>query len=138
MSHDRAFLDRTTEILFVFDGEGGVTEFPGTFSDYPEYLAQQLEVRQEEEAFRRQAQPNRPAQQRERERKGLSFQEKREYETILDEIEKLEQEFASLEAGFSAADANPLTLGERTRRYAQVQALIDQKMERWEDLASRA
>ena len=138
VSHDRAFLDRTTEILFVFDGEGGVTEFPGTFSDYHDYVAQELEARQEEEAVRRQAQTTRPSPQRERERKGLTFQEKREYETILDEIDLLEQEFASLEAGFSAIDANPLTLAERTRRYEQVRALIDRKMERWENLASRA
>ena len=44
----------------------------------------------------------------------------------------------SLEKGFSAVDADPLTLGDRTRRYERVQLLIEQKMERWEELASRA
>ncbi len=137
VSHDRAFLDRTTETLFVFDEVGGIRGFPGTFSDYHDYLAEQEEMVQEE-SLKRQAQTTRTNTIRERASKGLSFNEKREYATILDEIETLEQELLTLEKGFSAMDADPLTIGDRTQRYKQVQQLIEQKMERWEELASRA
>jgi ATP-binding cassette subfamily F protein uup len=137
VSHDRAFLDRTTETLFVFDDVGGIQEFPGTFSNYHDYLEEQEEMAQEE-SLKRQTQAIRSNPVRERASKGLSFNEKREYASILDEIEVLEQELLSLEKGFSTVDADPLTLGDRTRRYERVQLLIEQKMERWEELASRA
>ena len=133
VSHDRAFLDRTTDHLFVFDGCGGIQEFPGTFSDYHDHLASASEVARE--APVKHALPHSVPQ---RERKGLSFKEKREYETILDEIGLLEQEMLSLEQGFSAAGSDPLTLPLRTERYKDIRSHIEQKMDRWEDLASRA
>ncbi|MHC1692659.1 MAG: ABC-F family ATP-binding cassette domain-containing protein [Sphaerochaetaceae bacterium] len=135
VSHDRAFLDRTTDRLFIFNDSGVIGDFSGTFSDYRGQLEAEALEAQHEAVVRKE--PVEAPLGRGRLKKGLSFNEKREYAHILDEIEALEQEKQALEDGFSASDSDVQTLGQRKRRYGELGDLIDQKMARWEDLASR-
>jgi ATP-binding cassette subfamily F protein uup len=85
VSHDRYFMDKLTDHLFVFNGEGQIFDFPGNYSDYKNDL--------KKKETHRTVQPAKPkvkkAIQKERKRK-LSYHEKKEFETLESEIETLE------------------------------------------------
>jgi ATP-binding cassette subfamily F protein uup len=141
VSHDRAFLDRTADFLLVLDGEGGVREFIGGWSDYRAFGPSV--------AQRASSAPARPAPAAVAvadplpaatvlPRRKLGFAERREFECILDEITALEEEKTSLEILFSSASSDPAALAAANRRYSALGSLIDAKTARWEDLAQRA
>jgi ATP-binding cassette subfamily F protein uup len=134
VSHDRAFLDRSTDFLFLFDGSGAIQGFPGSYSEYHDETM-------EEAASGPLAGP--PATQKPdrtaakpREKAKLGFKEKREYEGLFGEIEKLETEKSELEASFSDPTLTPGALQEKSLRYSLVGKLIEEKTRRWEELAS--
>ena len=133
VSHDRALLDRLTDYLFVFDGNGGIRGFVGSYDEYRELVR--------EEKGRGTPPPVREDRQRagRHERKsGLSFRERQEYGGILDEITRLEEERKELESGFAQAVQDPGQAERRVRRYREVAALLEEKLARWEELGARA
>jgi ATP-binding cassette subfamily F protein uup len=132
VSHDRAFLDRTTDYLFVFKGDGSILGFNGNYSDYRE--ARQEEEREKELAARKADPPE--GKQVKRENKGLSFKEKRELESLTEEIMALEEEKSTLEAQFTT-ETDSDKLATATKRYSDLESLIPQKEERWTELAER-
>lgn len=127
VSHDRAFLNCTCTSLFVFE-DGNLTRVPASYADWK---ASRPSARQEDA---------KPASQRpRRERRGLSFSEKREYETLEDEIGELEKEKARLEASFaSSLETEDGTLQERSVKYSALCNLIEEKTERYFVLAQKA
>ncbi|OQA80392.1 MAG: ABC transporter ATP-binding protein uup [bacterium ADurb.Bin243] len=134
VSHDRYFMDRLAQYLFVFDGSGDIMGFAGNFSDYLEY-SRQIEEEEKKNAELK-AQKNKEYKQSTvpSEKKKLSFNEKKEYESILGEIEKLENEKAELEALFNSGENSADKLSGWTRRYDQLQHEIAFKIQRWEYL----
>jgi ABC transport system ATP-binding/permease protein len=129
VSHDRAMLDRLTDSLLVFDGEGGIRSFVGNYEEYR--AAAEAEAKQPvtaREAYR-------PAHT---EKTGLSFKERKEYEGLLAEIEALEKEQKALEESFQKQSVDPATRATGSRRYQELLAIIEQRMSRWEELAGRA
>jgi ATP-binding cassette subfamily F protein uup len=149
VSHDRAFLDRVAEHLFVLDGAGGVSEFPGSYTEYRERKDEEAEAERQRRkeavkpASAAAAKPSLEAGtssadpgQAEKPAK-LSFKERRELDTLMPEIEALEAEKAALEAFFSVPNPDPADLTQKNKRYAEIQPLIDQKTSRWEELAAR-
>ncbi len=135
VSHDRAFLDRLADSILVLGGSGGTREFVGRYADYRVLAAEMEGGEGEAPAPRRDAGPGR-GRGKERERKGLSFAERRELDSLLEEISGLEGEKASLEASFSGADVGE-GLEAASRRYAEVNAEIESKTARWEELAAK-
>lgn len=133
VSHDRAFLDRIADTLFIFSSDGEIEKFAGSYSDYESSLAAQAERRIPQPVVIKR---NRP-EKRERKRR-LTFNEKRELETIVDEIDELEQRVESLEMSFSDSEAPPETLAVRTQQYHEARRVLDEKMHRWEFLAQLA
>lgn len=90
VSHDRYFMDRLVDHLFVFEGDGKIKDFPGNYSDYRNSdYAKVLEKRSEEKPKAEKSVPK-------TERKKLSFKEKHELETIDKEIPALEEKKAQL------------------------------------------
>jgi len=108
--------------------------FAGNFSDYLEY-SRQIEEEEKKNAELK-AQKNKEYKQSTvpSEKKKLSFNEKKEYESILGEIEKLENEKAELEALFNSGENSADKLSGWTRRYDQLQHEIAFKIQRWEYL----
>jgi ATP-binding cassette subfamily F protein uup len=147
VSHDRALLDRLTDSLFVFDGEGGIQGFIGDYEEYRAagggfHRAARGGFNREALAAERAA-AEVPAQRNPRrsprpEKAGLSFKERKEYEQLTDEITALEEEQKSLEASFQGLSIDPLLMDQNHRRYKEVLAALEEKIRRWGDLASRA
>jgi ATP-binding cassette subfamily F protein uup len=78
------------------------------------------------------------APSRRREKTGLSFKERREYELLISEIDGLEKEQKNLEAGFQRAITNPAALQNDRRRYGEVLKKLEESIARWEKLAGRS
>lgn len=137
VSHDRAFLDRVAQTLFVFNAEGSITEFAGNYSDYHETLSQDAEQKEQEQKNPPQAEKGRGWPVKREKKPGLSFKERRELESILEKIEVLEQRIAQLEESFVSADSDSNTLEQRTRDYGEKREQLENYMVRWESLAEK-
>ncbi len=124
VSHDRFFMDKVTEHLFCFEGEGKVRDFPGSYTLYREVReAEERERAEQEQARRKASEPastprtstSRPAR--------LSYAEKKELEGILSRIPELEREKARLEERLSTGALSHEALIQASERIGQ---LIDE------------
>ncbi|WP_294596504.1 ABC-F family ATP-binding cassette domain-containing protein [uncultured Rikenella sp.] len=138
VSHDRYFMDKVADHLLVFRGEGRIEDFPGNYTDY---RARQKE-REAERAAASKAVPAVPkgvvpAAERPKERvKGkLSFNEKREFELLGEEIPRLEAEKAALETEMSSGTLSADELMAKSERIAALIDEIDAKSMRWLELS---
>jgi ABC transport system ATP-binding/permease protein len=139
VSHDRAFLDGLADSLIVLDGEGGAKEYVGRYADYRAFSSEAAEpaAKRKEAASEGTAQASPQAAPRARERKGLSWAERRELDGLIDEISALEAEKAGLEALFSSASPGSEEIVRSHRRYEELLALVEARTDRWEKLAAR-
>ncbi|MDE6265970.1 MAG: ABC-F family ATP-binding cassette domain-containing protein [Muribaculaceae bacterium] len=129
ISHDRFFLDSIVDHLFVFQGNGVIKDFPGNYTEYRQFLAEQQKERvQSDEKQSRQQRPktDRPAK--------LSFKEKKELEKLTQEIDELNNEKAEIEQLFNSG-ADPETIREKADRYKEIRSALDEKELRWLELS---
>ena len=128
-SHDRTFLDITTEMLLVIR-DGKITLFPGNYTEWKE--AEDAERKQEEPQIKQKAE--RP----QRERKGLTYKEKKELEEIEARIAETEALIAKLEESFSTVDSTEFgTIAERTKLYNEKKEELEKMTERWMELEEK-
>lgn len=133
VSHDRYFLDRLADHLFVFEGNGKIKDFVGNYTDYRN--KQELEEKQEKEMKSKEKQEKEITQpQKTKEKKKLSYKEKLEYENLEKEIEKLESEKSELEDFLNSGTTDFEGLQKASSRIAEVNELIDEKSMRWLEL----
>lgn len=132
-SHDRTFLDITVDMLFIVEN-GKITLYPGNYSEWKEEKEKEASQKKEVVIENPMVKEERP-----RAKKGLSFKETREKETLEKEIEELESLIEDLEASFSSVEDGPLgSLKERTIKYEESKIALDQKTERWLELEEKA
>ena len=132
VSHDRYFLDNIADHIFVMEGGGVVKDFPGNYSEYRAFVAQQA---REKEAPKK-AEAAKPRRQERPER--MTFKERREFEALGSEIADLEEEKEALEAFFNSGEsAAPEEFEAKSRRYNEVKGLIDEKELRWLELSEK-
>lgn len=128
VSHDRFFLDRFASHLFVLEPGGNVMDFPGNYSTYRHCVQQREKERKAAEASTR---PETETPQRQRreaaERRRLTFKERKEMEALEDELPRLEEEKAQLEADMSSGMMKPDEIAEAGRRIAVLIEEIDTK-----------
>lgn len=128
VSHDRFFLDRFASHLFVLEPGGNVMDFPGNYSTYRHCVQQREKERKVSEASTR---PETETPQRQRreaaERRRLTFKERKEMEALEDELPRLEEEKAQLEADMSSGMMKPDEIAEAGRRIAVLIEEIDTK-----------
>ena len=134
ISHDRFFMDRIVDHLFVFEGDGKIRDFPGGYTDYRLWRGQQEkgEHRQERERGRKSLNERRAAAKG----KGLTYAEREELMALTGEIEALNAEKTELERYFSAGQ-NIQDMERNTARYAEVKNLLDDKELRWLELSEK-
>jgi ATP-binding cassette subfamily F protein uup len=132
VSHDRYFMDRLVEHLFVFEGEGRIKDFPGNYTDYREEQAEE-EARRREQAAKVAA-PTAKAAPATADKKKLSFKEKQEYERLEAEIDGLETRKKELVGKLNAGSAKHEELTGWAREIEQIEADIDKKSDRWLEL----
>ena len=125
VSHDRFFLDKLAESIFEVRGDGEIDRFTGNWSDWQA-------KRREAEAPAPKAEKTKPAAERPRERKlKFSFKEQREFETIDDDLARLEADIAACQAEQAACGSDYVKLQELQARQAELAAALEEKTERW-------
>lgn len=134
VSHDRFFMDRTVDHLFVFEGNGVIRDFPGNYSDYRE--VKQEEQRQENARRKEAEKPKTAPQPRQRNANKMTFMERKEFEALETEIEQLTAEKNSLDALFNSGEVIN-DIAEKSARYDEVRQLLDEKEMRWLELSEK-
>lgn len=131
VSHDRYFLDRTVGRIFSFEGNGVVRQFEGGYSDY--LIRKELEkldeepvpVKKEEETSKNNWKQNRPSKLK------FSYKEQKEFETIDDDIARLEAKIEKIDADMMANATNSVKLKELMAEKEEAEAALEEKMNRW-------
>ena len=132
VSHDRYFLDRMVDHLFVFKGDAVIKDFPGNYSDYrasentinfDELKPKKVKVIKEEVKL--------PLKSKSRK---ITFKEKLELEGILVEIEKLEKEKAELEEKLSSGNLSGIEINDISIELGNAITLLEKKSNRWMEL----
>ena len=138
VSHDRYFMDKVVDHIFVFNGDGDIKDFPGNYTEYRDWRDEERAAAAKEAAA--QAAKTIPAKQSHRteEKRKLTFKEKREYEALETEIFQLEEEKAAIEEAMSSGTLSTADLLEKSARIQQVLELIDEKTMRWLELSEFA
>lgn len=127
VSHDRYFLDRVAEHLFVMEGDGKVRDFPGDYSTYRHCLLAERKERKSEEARSKGDSSPAPAKARTERPVRLTFKETRELEALQEELPRLEAEKAALEEQMSSGTLDNDTLQRSAARIAELMEMIDEK-----------
>lgn len=132
VSHDRYFMDRVVDHLFVFHGNGKVQDFPGNYTQYRLEAKGDEAIRQEAKGDRQEAKGTKNKTEQKR---RLSFKEKRELEELEKQMPLLEAEKAQLEALLSGGATNPDDITQASARYKEVQDTLDEAEMRWLELS---
>lgn len=138
VSHDRYFLDNVVDRIFEFDGNGHLQQYEGGYTDYIE-AKQKREVPKEEVKAKKSTGKNDWKQNRPTKLK-FSYIEQKEFETIDEDIAKLEKKLEKLDADMMANATNSAKLSELTLEKEVAEKQLEEKMERWvylNDLAER-
>ena len=138
VSHDRYFLDNVVDRIFEFDGNGHLQQYEGGYTDYIE-AKQKREVPKEEVTAKKSTGKNDWKQNRPTKLK-FSYMEQKEFETIDEDIAKLEEKLEKLDADMMANATNSAKLSELTLEKEFAEKQLEEKMERWvylNDLAER-
>jgi len=131
VSHDRYFMDRLVDHLFVFEGDGEVRDFPGNYSQYREWQKEKESLDMEEEKKDEVAKASPVSSQK----KKLSYKEQREFELLEKELSDLEEEKRRISERLSAANVDFEELQKLSERIGEVSSLIDEKELRWLELS---
>ena len=146
VSHDRYFLDRIVRRIFAFEENGRIQQYEGGYSDY--LIAYERRYGQEPGGWKNTAVQKKADTLSVKEQKNagrkqppklkFSYKEQREFETIESDIEELETKIADLEAEMMANASSYGKLSDLTKEKEETEALLEQKMERWEYLTELA
>ncbi len=143
VSHDRYFMDRLVDHLFVFEGEGKIRDFPGNYSQYRE---EQIRIAKDKDGGTLQtgtsltqteppatttaiAEKNQPA------KRQLSYKEKREFELLEKEIPELNREKEMITGKMNSGDTAFEELQALSLRFTEIGRLLDEKEMRWLELS---
>ena len=131
VSHDRYFMDRLVDHLFVFEGDGEVRDFPGNYSQYREWQKEKESLDMVEDKKDEVAKASPVSSQK----KKLSYKEQREFELLEKELSDLEEEKRRISERLSAANVDFEELQKLSERIGEVSSLIDEKELRWLELS---
>lgn len=133
VSHDRYFLDKTVDRLFVLEGDGNVSIYYGTFT---EYLEEKAGIEQTEANERKmEKQPVEKAAQEKQRKRKLSYNEQREWEEIEGKIMSLEEEIELVEQEINECGSNFTRLQELYQHKEKLNQELEQLIERWSELS---
>ena len=130
VSHDRYFMDKIVDHLFVFKGNAEIEDFPGNYTDYRVYENSQAKEEKTE---------SKPKTSWKAPKAGsvLSYNEQKEFKRLEKEIEKLEEEKRGLEAQFTNPSLAADTITELSIELGRLNNSIEEKTERWFELSSK-
>jgi len=133
VSHDRYFLDKLTDHLFVFEGDGGIRDYYGSYTAF-HFLQEEKKRKAEGKNEVAGKKEKLAAKKLKGSKTKLSYKEQQEYNSLEPEIEKLETEKDALEEELGSGKLDFAELDKKSKRVAEIIALVEGKMERWMEL----
>lgn len=137
VSHDRFFMDKVSDRIFAFEGNGVIKDFPGNYTQYKNKKEEDEEQRQKEQKkqIAQQVTARPPAKSNETQKRKLSFKEKQEMLQLEQEMEELNTEKTRIEAALSCGTLSNEQLVQQSERIAVIIQLLDEKEMRWLELS---
>ena len=132
VSHDRYFMDKIVDHLFVFKGEGEVEDFPGNYSDYREYEASAPAIIEESVSNAENA-----SNQKQNDANKLSYNEQKEYKSLESKIRSLELDKKALEAKFNDTSLTQEQINKLSQELQVIINTIEEKEARWFELSEK-
>jgi len=132
VSHDRYFMDKMVDHLLVFQGDGKVKDILGNYTDFRK---QEKQIEKENKVVSQNKEAQHKNKSASKAKTKLSFKENEEFKQLEIDLEKLEIEKADLTEGLSDESRTNAELYDMGKRLGEVVNLIDQKTERWMELA---
>ena len=136
ISHDRYFMDKVVDHLFVFHGEGKVQDFPGNYTQY------RLEAKEaypkplpEGKGLKGESSDVKGTKVKTEQKRRLSFKEKKELEELEIRMPQLEEEKNQLETLLSGGSSSADEIAQASKRYQEVQKELDEAEMRWLELS---
>lgn len=135
VSHDRYFMDRLVEHLFVFEGEGRIKDFPGNYTDFREWEKEQKSIEKEskQDTLAKEEKPKNANLGPSKEK--ASFKEKKEFEELTLQIEKLNNEKAELVEKISTGTEDHETLLHWSQGIQEIEGKLEELEMRWLELS---
>ena len=133
VSHDRYFMDKIVDALFVFRGEGVVENFPGNYSDFRAYDSSATKEVSEKYVIKKEEQ--KPAKKENK--STLSFNEKREFGALEGDIERLQRKKAAIEKQFLNVEIAPDDIAKKSEELQETIQNLEEKEERWLELSMK-
>ena len=133
VSHDRYFMDKIVDHLFVFKGNGAIDNFPGNYSDYRVY-----ENSIPQEATEKNTPSEKKHWKKTQQSAALSYNEQKEFQRLEREIAKLEKEKVELQQKFTQSDLSPDDIKALSMQLSEVETTIEAKTERWFELSLKS
>lgn len=128
VSHDRYFLDRVVDKLFIFEGEGKIRSFIGNYSEY-------ITVQEQEQKAELKPQKKEKRESKPKQRKKLSYKDQKEWENIEEEITRMEEKLKEIEQEIIEAGTDAEKAAELYNEQMELERELEQKLERWETLS---
>jgi ATP-binding cassette subfamily F protein uup len=140
VSHDRYFMDKLVDSLFVFEGDGVISGFTGNYAEYRQKLEDKEKAEKEEQKRNlKKIEPEKAETPLETTKKSkLSFKEKFEFDKLEKEIKELEAEKQELANKLSNPNIDHLELTTISQQFASVSQCIDEKSFRWLELSEKS
>ena len=146
VSHDRYFMDKVVDHLLVFKGEGEIQDFPGNYTQYRDWSRLQEKDEAEKAAAAAKATASNSTSTSDgtgtakrdanfENKRKMSYKEKREYEQLTQEIDKLTEEQKKLEEALCTGTLSVEELTEKSKRLPEIKDELDEKEMRWLELA---
>lgn len=131
VSHDRYFIDKIVDHLLVFKGNGEIQDFPGNYTQYREWKS--LQSAEEKKSVNTETKVKRGKSQNEK--RKMSYKEKRRFEQLEKEITELEDEQRNIEEELNSGTLSVEALMEKSKRFAVIKNMIDDKTMEWMELS---
>jgi|SRR6056297_337731 len=133
VSHDRYFMDKIVDHLFVFRGDGVVEDFPGNYSDYRAYEDSQV---QEKRELKGKTDVSKTTWKKTETTNKLSYNDQKEYKQLERDIKKLETKKEELQAKFTDSSLSGDEIAALSIALGELSDTIDVKTERWFELSA--
>mgnify|MGYP000032075477 CR=1 FL=1 len=135
VSHDRYFMDKIVDHLFVFKGNGVIEDFPGNYTDYRVY--ESSKIAEERENKGNASEKSEKTHWKEKDNSGkLSYMEQKEYKQLEKDIQKLEEQKQVLQNKFTNPDLSGDEINQLSIELKEVSDTIEEKTERWFELSA--
>jgi ABC transport system ATP-binding/permease protein len=133
VSHDRYFMDKIVDHLFIFRGEGAIEDFPGNYSDFRAYEDSAEPTKKELNSVN----TEKNSWKQHQVQSGLSFAEQKEFQKVEREMKDLEYEKAKIEKLFADGNVSDIDIEGKANELQAIIVKLEQKEERWFELSAK-